>query len=269
VDYWGTVVVARPRGLLADQDGIGGFGFRHSRLRELGGGWQALETRAHDDPPDLQAPAASLVAATGHPVLAAYVSDSDCAVICAAVPGRVGPLTHLWDVTGPCGVYRHQPRGMPEPVGRDLAGVVAELTSWSGAAGLCADTARVRAILGHDRRAAPRDAEDLLFELVAALGPAEIDRTVPATLPVESAPFSRITSRNGLASLARSEASYREAAERRGWVIEPVAFWEEAAITLEAELWASQYRAGVDVDGLARRAIEIQTAYDAAEKPQG
>lgn len=34
--YWGTVVVARPRGLLVDQDGVTGFGHQQHLLRELG-----------------------------------------------------------------------------------------------------------------------------------------------------------------------------------------------------------------------------------------
>ncbi|WP_328375709.1 hypothetical protein [Micromonospora zamorensis] len=43
--YWGTVVVARPQGLLVDQDGMTGFGYRHRWLRELGDGWQLVETQ--------------------------------------------------------------------------------------------------------------------------------------------------------------------------------------------------------------------------------
>ncbi|MET8461546.1 hypothetical protein ABZ422_20130 [Micromonospora zamorensis] len=42
VGYWGTVVVARPQGLLVDQDGMTGFGYRHRWLRELGDGWQLV-----------------------------------------------------------------------------------------------------------------------------------------------------------------------------------------------------------------------------------
>jgi hypothetical protein len=76
------------------------------------------------------------VASTGHPAFAVYVSDSYCAVMCAGVPGRVGPLTHAWDLSAPCGAFRHQPGGMVQPIGRGLDEVVAELTAWSQGAGL-------------------------------------------------------------------------------------------------------------------------------------
>jgi hypothetical protein len=72
--YWGTLVVARAQGLLVDQDGIGAFGYEHSWLRELGDGWHLLETTGLGDPPDLLGPCEAVVAAAGHPVLAAYVS---------------------------------------------------------------------------------------------------------------------------------------------------------------------------------------------------
>jgi hypothetical protein len=87
--------MARPQGLLLDQDGISGFGYRHRWLRELGDGWQLVETSGWDDPPDLLGPCGLLAGSTGHPVFAAHVSDGDCAVMCAVAPGAMGPLTHL------------------------------------------------------------------------------------------------------------------------------------------------------------------------------
>ncbi|MET7806273.1 hypothetical protein [Micromonospora chersina] len=262
--YWGTVVVARPDGLLVDQDGIGGFGYRHRWLRDLGDGWQMVETTGWKDPPDLLAPAGGLATSTGHPVFAAYVSDGDCAVMATATPDRVGPLTHLWDTDGPCGAYRHQPRGMPEPVGRTTDEVVAELEGWSAAAGLRADATRLHAVLGHEH---PVEADDLLFALVRALGVTRIGRTRPWAVALEQRPFRWIT--DVLALRARSEAAYRQAAVEDGEEPdEPEAPWEAAAIRLDEELWASLYRPEVDVAGLARRAERLRAEYDVARGRQ-
>ncbi|WP_130511780.1 hypothetical protein [Krasilnikovia cinnamomea] len=117
-------------GLLTDQDGVAGFGHEHRWLPYLRGGWQLLETTGFSDPPDLLQPCEAGAATTGHPVLAAYISDIHCAVMCAADPGRVGALTHLWDVAGPCGVFRHQPADVPAPLGRSIDDVVTELVAW-------------------------------------------------------------------------------------------------------------------------------------------
>lgn len=260
--YWGTLVVARPQGLLVDQDGVDGFGYQHWWLRDLGDGWQMLETNGWDDPPDLREPARAMAVSTSHPVFAAYVSDSDCAAICTAVGGEVGPLTHLWDLAGPCG-YRHQPRDMPGPVGRDLDDVVAELVAWSGAAGLPVDAARLRVLLGHDRNGHLRDADDLLFELVKALGVAQIGRTLPWAIEVDLAPFHLITSTFGPAAQARSRAAWRPFRRKP----EPEQPWEPAAIALEQDLWASLYRTDVDVPALVRRVAQVQAAYEAADPP--
>ncbi|MEU2614626.1 hypothetical protein ABZ570_24050 [Micromonospora sp. NPDC007271] len=264
--YWGTVVVARPQGLLAEQDGIGGFGHQHHWLRELGDRWQLVETSGWQDPPDLLAPCQAVAASTGHPVFAAYVSDGDCAVMCAATPGAVGPLTHLWDLGGPCGVYRHQPEGMPAPVGRGVDEVVADLTEWSASAGLRADGSALRAVLTDDRSAAWKPADDLVFDLVKALGVARIGRTLPWAFPIDRRPFTLITDFMGLATRARSRAVYRQAEEEDGEMPEPAQPWEGAAIALEEELWASLYRTGVDVAALARRAVEVRVAYEAASE---
>ncbi|WP_433537833.1 hypothetical protein ACQPZK_08995 [Micromonospora sp. CA-249363] len=261
--YWGTVVVARPQGLLVDQEGISGFGHQHYWLRELGDGWQLVETSGWKDPPDLRAPAAALVASTGHPVFAGYVSDGDCAVMCAATPAVVGPLTHLWDISGPCGVYRHQPADRPEPIGRTVDDVVVELTGWSAAAGLRANASALRAALAHDGSTDGKSADDLLFDLIQGLGVARIGRTLPWAFPINRRPFVLITDFMGLASRARERAVYRQAGVKKGKSPEPAQPWESAALELEEELWASLYRPDVDVMALARRVVEVQAAYNA------
>lgn len=264
--YWGTLVVARPQGLLVDQDGMSGFGYRHRWLRELGDGWQLVETQGWNDPPDLLGPSEAVVASTGQPVFAAYVSDEHCAVMRAAVPGAVGPLTHLWDVSGPCGVYRHQPRGMPEPVGRSVDEVVSQLSDWSASAALRADASALRAVISYDRSAHWQPADDLLFDLVKALGVAQIGRTLPWAFPIERRPFALITDLMGLATRARSRAVYRRAEEEDGEALEPAQLWETAAIALEKELWASLYRPGVNMSALVRGVAEVQAAYNAASE---
>jgi hypothetical protein len=259
--YWGTIVVARPRSLLVDQDGVAGFGHQYRWLRELGDGWQLLELTGFGDPPDLLGPCEAVVASTGHPVFAAYVSDSYCAVVCAAVPGRVGPLTHAWDLSGPCGVFRHQPDGMAEPIGRGLDEVVAELTAWSQAAGLRADVDLVRLLLARDDDDVYTRVDDSVFALVLALGVPRIGRTLPWSLPAYDWPFSAFTSGSGPAFWARVRAMHRADGEEI-----PEQPWEAPARSLEAELWASLYRPGIDVVALARRAAHLAAAYRAARK---
>lgn len=259
--YWGTVVVARPRSLLVDQDGVARFGHQHRWLRELGDGWQMLEVTGFDDPPDLLGPCEAVVASTGHPAFAAYVSDSYCAVMCAAVPGRVGPLTHVWDLSGPCGAFRHQPCGVAEPIGRGLDEVIAELTAWSQAAGLRADVGLMRLLLARDGDNAHTRVDNSVFELVQALGVPRIGRTLPWSLPAYDWPFSAFTSGYGPAFWARAWARHRADGDE-----EPEQPWEAPARSLEAELWASLYRPGIDVVALARRAAHLDAAYRAARK---
>ncbi len=252
MDYWGTIVVARADGLLVEQDGVAGFGFKHHWLRELGDGWQLLETEGVDGPPDLVGASAALVAATGEPVLGAYVSDGGC----AATPGRVGPLTHLWPVGRSCGAYRHQPRTMAGPVGRGAGEVVAELVAWSAAAGLHADAAGLRGIIG--RADAGSEADDLVFALVRALGLTRIGRTLPWSLPAYDWPFDGVMFGIGPAHQARISAAHRAAGVKAARQEEP---WEAEAPALDAELWASLYRPGIDVAALARRAASVSAAY--------
>jgi hypothetical protein len=261
--YWGTIVVARPQGRLIDQDGVAGFGHRHRWLRDLSDGWQLLETSGSDDPPDLRGPCQALMASTGHPVLAVYVSDSSCAAMCAASPGRVGPLTHLWPVPATCEAFRHQPTDMAEPAGRSLDDVVEELAGWSAAAGLPADAERLRAVIGRDDDEVFSQVDDLVFEVVKALGLTRIGRTLPWSLPAFDWPFAGVMFSLGPAYQARINGRHRAAGVKG---IPPVQPWEPAALALETELWASLYRPDVEVLALARRAACLIAAYHAASE---
>jgi hypothetical protein len=259
--YWGTVVVARPQKLLVDQDGVAGFGHEHRWLRQLGDGWQMLELTGFNDPPELLGPCQAVVTSTGHPVLAFYISDSSCAVMCAATPDRPGRLTHLWDVSGPCGVFRHQPRDTPAPIGRSLDEIVVELGLWSRTAGLRADEGRLRALLARNDDNVHTEADDAVFALVKALGVSRIGRTLPWSLPAYDWPFSAFMAGYGPAYRARQWALERADGEQI-----PVQLWEAAALALETELWESLYRPVIDPVALARRAAHLAAAWKASRK---
>ncbi|MEV4701676.1 hypothetical protein [Actinoplanes sp. NPDC049316] len=258
MSYWGTIVVARPQGLLVDQDGVSEFGHRHRWLRDLSDGWQLLETSGFDDPPDLRGACEAVAASTGHPVLAAFVSDDWCATMVTAVPGRAGPLTHLWPVSETCGAYRHQPREMPEPAGRRLEEVTAELTGWSESAGFQPDADRLRLVIGQDTDQVGGQVLAAVYEVVKALGFVRIGRTYPWSLPAFDWPFSGVMFTLGPACQARWNAQLRSAGVRH---VPPVLPWENAALALETELWASMYRPDVEVAALARRAAFSMAAY--------
>jgi hypothetical protein len=240
-------VVARPEGLLT---GVGGLGFRHRWLRELGGGWQLLETSGWNDPPDLCAGSRGLAEWTGQPALAVYVSDGSCAAVSASVPGRTGELTHLWDTDGPCGAFQHAPEGRPEPEGRTVGAVADELRAWAAAAGLTPDAARLHAVIAQDGDRT--DADDLVFALVKALGVAQIGRTLPWVLDIDARPFRLITDDTfGLGLQARSRALRTDAPEA----------WVPAVTALERDLWDALYRADADPEALADRVLDVLGLY--------
>jgi hypothetical protein len=262
--YWGTVVVAKPRGLLTDERAVDGYGIEKRWLRELGDGWQMLETWSLFDPPDLVAPTAELVASTGQPALAVYISNGYCGVMCASVPGRAGTFTHLWDADRLCGAFKHQPDHLPNPVALGLAATHAELTAWAAAADLSADHDTMRDLLG--RSIEGSSADDLLFELVKALGVARIGRTKPWAVPVRDSVF-RTFLQFGPPHVARMIEMDRAWAAREGEEFPAAQPWETAALALESELWASMFRPEVDVVALARRVVDVTMAY--RDRPGG
>jgi hypothetical protein len=151
----------------------------------------------------------------------------------------------------------------PESVGRSLDEVVGELTAWSAAAaGLRADEGWLRMILGRADGEAGARADDVVFELVKALGLTRIGRTLPWSLPALDWPFSGVMNGYGPGFWAGSYAKARAAGEEM-----PVLPWEPQALALEAELWAALYRPAIDVAALARRAAYLLAAQKAAPKP--
>jgi hypothetical protein len=251
VGYWGTIVVARTSSLLAHHDDVALFGYQHRRLRDLGGDWQMLETKGWDDPPDLAVGTSRLAASTGAPVLAAYVCSNDCAGLQTATPAGASSLCHIPDVTSACGTYLHR----PEPYGRDVDTVAADLTAWGENAGLSPSIDAIRQVV---TRSDPHPAQDRVFDLVVALGVERFGEPRPYAFPIDEPPFSRIVYRFGVAEMARSRAVFREV---DGAPEEP---WETEAIALEMTLWSSVYNESVDVASLRQRAEWTRASYRAS-----
>jgi hypothetical protein len=173
VGYTGSIVVGRSEDLLVHEDGMDGFGHRHHYVRPLGDGWQLVETGGWIDPPELREPARTLAVSTGRPVFAAHVFDSDCAVLCTAIPQGAGLPTHLGTVDGDCW-YRHS----PGPASRTAAAIVAVLVDWAASADLRPDRAALKTAV-----TAGGPADDMVFDLVRGLGLRRIGPTLPRAIP--------------------------------------------------------------------------------------
>jgi hypothetical protein len=200
-------VVARTPRLLSMQDGVEGVGPQHNLLRELGDGWQMVESLSLEPSPDLARVSTAVAASTGWPALSLDVIDSDCAAMCAATPGWTGPLTHLWDVREPCRIYHHQPAGEPPPVPREPQDVVAELVAWAETAGLRPASDQLLDIISPPDGGADRDR---LFALITAVSGNRIGAPRPWSVPVRSWPFSRVAGGpSSLSAVARAYARQR------------------------------------------------------------
>ncbi|AEV83524.1 hypothetical protein ACWT_2917 [Actinoplanes sp. SE50] len=211
--YTGVIVVGRSARLLVHEEGMDDFGYQHRYVRPLGDGWQLVETGGHLETLELREPCRRLAMSTGRPVLAAQVFDSDRALLCTAVGHTTGLVTCRYDVLAACG-DEDGARTPPGATGRPVGDVVSGLLAWSAAAGLPADPAAVRTVVTGDQLA-----DDAVFALVGALGVAGIGRTLPRAFPVESWPFSPLST---LAYLARMSALGRA----RAGEAEPMASWE-------------------------------------------
>jgi hypothetical protein len=175
VSYYGTIVVGRPTDILPHQPGIELFGLKHQWLRDLGDGWQLLETSAWDDPSGLNEAAAGLARSTGAPALAAHVLDV-CATLHIATPDGNASCAHYEDVTRPC---NNNMAHCPQPVGRPVEGVTADLLTWARAAGWSPSEDAVGRVVTFDRFEAEdyRSVDESVFDLVMALGAQRIGRT--------------------------------------------------------------------------------------------
>jgi hypothetical protein len=204
VGYFGSIVLARTNVPLARQDGMTLFGFRHRTLRDLGHDWQIVETTGRNDPPDLVVAATRLVETTGAPVLAAYVNDADCALLLVAVPNGVPSVAHLPDVTSGCETtYVHR----PAPVARTADSVVKDLVEWAEAGSLSPSPDDIAEVVGPSGGASRLYVQDLVFDLVRAVGLNRIGDPRRHAFPIERYPFGSIA--NGLGQMAAHRAGYR------------------------------------------------------------
>lgn len=264
MSYYGTILMTRADVVLTRLPQIESIGFRHRRLRELGNGWQVLETAGWGDPPDLERAVGEAAERWRAPVLGAYVADI-CAQIHGAVAGLATWSGHLPDAGNVdcCGML-HQP---DVPPGGTLDAVEAHLTGWAEAAGLTVSAARLsRALRYRHEWQDDTDGPYLLqfeqiFELVRAFGFPVLPTPRPYEFDPDDEPFAKVTSGLwGLASQARSAAVYREEGDRDD---EP-ADWEAEAIALEMDVHASLYGGGHPIAELTERARWIRSAYEAA-----
>ncbi|GAA3453188.1 hypothetical protein [Dactylosporangium matsuzakiense] len=264
MSYYGSVVMTRADVVMSRLPGIDAIGFRHRRLRELGGGWQVLETSGWNDPPDLEQAVAALAGSWNAPVLAAYVADT-CAQIHGATAETAVWSGHLADPADvKCGM-RHQP---PVRSGGTPTALEAQLADWARRAGLTLSAARLSRALRYalEWRSVPDgpylDPVAQIFELVRAFGFTVIPAPRAYAFDPDDEPFAEVTAAIwGLAAQARSAAAYRTAGARRG----RPAGWEAAAITLETDIYAALYGGGHPPAALAARAGRIIAYYRAVQ----
>ncbi|MCP2329619.1 hypothetical protein HDA40_008126 [Hamadaea flava] len=268
--YFVSIVLTRSSTRLTALPSIERIGYRHVRLRELGGGWQVLETQGVDDPPELEDAVAHLSQLWNEPVLAAYVSDDWCAQAHWATPTRPVSSVHLPrpQQLPDCG-FLHRPdftaSRAPAEVADDIAG-------WAYAAGLTVARPRLDAVVAYrDDVAADEGDEvthmfagDQIFELIRALGFTDIPPAVPKTFDPYARPFCAITA-IGLAHTARLNATLRE--DGRTDLTGPEQPWEQAAIVLDEEVFAAAYADDCDLDDLVSRALSIISAKESPLDP--
>lgn len=253
--YWGTILLTRSSVRVTHLPSLDTIAVRHKRLRELGDGWQLLETSAHDDPPYLRECVDALVARWAAPVLAAYVTDGACAGVYAAAPGGVTFYLHLPDATATS--CEDQPIDLPVPT---LDQIRADAAAWATAAGLTLSTRRLDRILEPDPAGVDLVyAEQLVYEVVRAFGFGTIPWPLPYHLDPEAPPFDVVVGYGyGLAIQANAVRPRERAAPPP---------WKSAAIQLEKDIFNSLFGGPHTPTDLARRVGEVHRAALASGDP--
>ncbi|MEU8004008.1 hypothetical protein AB0B66_22855 [Catellatospora sp. NPDC049111] len=176
--YYASWVLARSPGrLLVDLPEVRTlFGSRWSRLDDRGDGWHlAVVAPNPHEWSKVGGGIERLVAATGAPVLAAWVSESSCARLVGATPSGLSWSRHLLAYQGmkrgKCG-YDHSrfatlrlPEG-ERPDAADTRTLVKDLLAWSAEAGFTTS----RDAIAHVLRSTELDGHDRIDKLVDALG---------------------------------------------------------------------------------------------------
>ncbi|MEV0647093.1 hypothetical protein AB0I28_17680 [Phytomonospora sp. NPDC050363] len=264
--YYGSIVLSRSDSHLTVLPDMDAIGYQHRRLRELGEGWQVLETAGLDDPPDMAEAVGRLAGLWASPVLAAHVSGSHCAQLHGALPGEAAWSTHLpYPADADCG-YRHRP--VTEP-GGSIQQAREAITGWAEGAGLPASRARLDRILRQDgpptdvdRAYSPISPQDLVFELLRALGFRDMPAPRPYDFDPDEEPYNAVVAGWwGLADRARSAAAHRVVGDNA----EPPV-WQTEAIRLQCDIYSSLYGGAHSPEELAARAEWVTQAHRAAEE---
>ncbi|MBB5874628.1 hypothetical protein F4553_008062 [Allocatelliglobosispora scoriae] len=260
--YFGSIVLTRSNRRVPALPSVGRIGYRHVRLRELGGGWQVLETSGANDPPDLVEAVAELAELWSEPVLAAYVNAGDCVQMHWAAPGREVSSVHLpgSQSTDDCG-YLHRPQFIAR---RDPHDVAEDLAGWAATAGLTVSRRRLERAVSHEYDGETSlSAHRRTFELIRAFGFADIPPSVTYTVDPYGEPFDLITfNMFGLAFRARSSAAARS--QGYSYAAGPEQPWERQAIELDADIFAAAFADEVDRGALFSRALRVHEAEQTA-----
>ncbi|WP_317793786.1 hypothetical protein [Actinoplanes sichuanensis] len=250
--------------IMTSLPGLATIGFRHRRLRDLGDGWQILDTSGANDPPNLETAVSAAAERWNAPVLGVYIADC-CAQVHGAAPGRATWSGHLPDATDTeCGMV-HRP---PVSPGGTLDDLEAHMLEWAGAAGLKPSTARLSRALRYlyswsDDSDGPYIFQfEQIYELVRAFGLPILPEPRPYAFDPHETPLAKVTTRWGLAALAREAATSRANGGRE----DEAAIWEEEALALESDVFASLYGGGHPLEQLNARAEWINAAYRAARE---
>jgi hypothetical protein len=132
--YWGYLVAAKSDEPLDTLPELSAFGDEYVEVKPLTNGWQQAWVAGANDNPLVGA--RSLAAATGHPVLAALILDSDCGPVAAASPSGSSWTATLAKSTA-IDSYDMPDDGIP------ATAAAATFTEWATSAALPADQALV------------------------------------------------------------------------------------------------------------------------------
>jgi hypothetical protein len=144
-----------------------------------------------------------------------------------------------------------------------MAEVTADLVGWGRAAALTPDRDLLNAVVAHDAAAGGgRGADELVFDLLPALGFATAGPAYPKAFDIHERPYSYVVGFFGLGTQARSRAAVRDQ-----WPdeIEPDEVeqpWEAAAIQLELDLCSALHHTDVDIAALQTRIEQVRAEYD-------
>lgn len=262
MSYYGTVLLTRADVVMTRLPHIQSIGYRHRRLRELGGGWQVLETASWDDTVELEEAVCAAAGWWNAPVFGADVADV-CARIHGAVPGMSPWSGHLADPGDEdCGMHR-------PAAGSTFDELEAQIVDWAAASGLALSAARLNRALRfrhtwQDESDGPYLLQsEQIFEVVRAFGFPVIPAPRAYEFDPDDDPFAQVTGGMwGLAAQARSAAVHRAEGERD----DPPAVWEAEAIALELDISAALYGGGLPAAELTARAEWIRAAYRAARE---